>query len=403
MGLVIPYFDKQDRYLIQYNYKLPNTVNIYNSLTELKLKKFQEQDLKDSLIVFCNFQSRKLKWNNCLYTNSTTSNLDTIVANVNKVLMTQAKLFHQQNISPTSIWLVERTFPFSRNHNPYINGTKLDNSLILESSSYEDVNHTTEILTHELLHRWFGGLIPQNDQNENQDKWFFEGFTDYYTYRTLLDSGLIDELAYIDKYNEILKEYFISPFNKLSDSEIGKFYWKGGIIQLVPYLRGHIIAQELNEKIITQTNNKYNLNHIMSELLKKSKKNDFKFSAELLNNIILEMAGLNEDEFINSSALLGRFHNLQPHLGKYALNFDLIKIPYYGFDIYRSSISGKISTIDKKSDAYKKGIREGQVFKGFSIDENHSIIKIQIKDKIKQIRVTPHMTDLLVPQYKSLN
>lgn len=98
------------------------------------------------------------------------------------------------------------------------------------------------VLAHERLHTWIplelGGL-PEKD--EALEYWFSEGFTDYYTARALLKSGIWSVDDFIAEQNQMLKRYAESP-NPLPNTRILKEFWTDRVVRQVAYDRGRLLA-----------------------------------------------------------------------------------------------------------------------------------------------------------------
>lgn len=80
------------------------------------------------------------------------------------------------------------------------------------------------MISHELIHRYIGHIIEQDNdkKNEIKYKWFFEGFTEFYGVKTLLDTKLINKDEYLEIINTILKKYFNSLVLDINFEKVGK-------------------------------------------------------------------------------------------------------------------------------------------------------------------------------------
>lgn len=101
-------------------------------------------------------------------------------------------------------------------------GTGLNNSFdcSVSNSKYLEVEGLVYLFNHELLHNWIGHLIK--NANEEEQYWFSEGFTEYYTNKNIAKYSIyeLDKSYYIDKINEIIRLLYASPVKEAPNSEI---------------------------------------------------------------------------------------------------------------------------------------------------------------------------------------
>ncbi|WP_353281602.1 hypothetical protein [Wolbachia endosymbiont (group B) of Horisme vitalbata] len=96
--------------------------------------------------------------------------------------------------------------------------------VIIEGSLKKNIKDYTRVISHELIHRYIGHIIEQDSdkKNEIKYKWFFEGFTEFYGVKTLLDTKLIDKDEYLKIINISLKEYFNSLIPNIDFEKINQ-------------------------------------------------------------------------------------------------------------------------------------------------------------------------------------
>ncbi|HOI29236.1 MAG TPA: M1 family aminopeptidase [Melioribacteraceae bacterium] len=125
------------------------------------------------------------------------------------------------------------------------------------------------LIAHEFFHTWLGDKIKFAEP-EQLVYWFKEGFCDYYTRLLLLRSGLITLPEYVEDYNRILYAYNTSPVRNEKNERVVNEFWSNFNIMKLPYMRGDIIAHNLNTIIINNTGGSKSLDDLMKNLFKRS-------------------------------------------------------------------------------------------------------------------------------------
>ncbi|MFN0202911.1 MAG: hypothetical protein ACKVTZ_15415 [Bacteroidia bacterium] len=161
------------------------------------------------------------------------------------------------------------------------------------------------VFNHELMHNWIGGKI-QNSELETLDYWFSEGFTDYFCYKNMLCSGLIDEKQWLDKMNKIYKSYQLSPVKNMpNDSITTHNFWHNFEYEKLPYRRGLLFAFSLDMKIKQASNNQYSLNNVMWELFQHCQKENTPFRREYFLELLKKYAKMDMTAFFEAHILKG--------------------------------------------------------------------------------------------------
>lgn len=143
-------------------------------------------------------------------------------------------------------WLV-----LTPNHLPDGNsgGTLVDRAAVLHvPQDFSAGSATFEFLVaHENLHRWFparfGAHGGEDAQQAARHYWFSEGFTDHYSYRLLLASGLWDLERYASQLTQRLRvSYLGSRARNLSAEEIAPRFFSDREAGRQMYIRGELLA-----------------------------------------------------------------------------------------------------------------------------------------------------------------
>jgi predicted metalloprotease with PDZ domain len=342
-----------------------------------KVKIRQIQDIIDSFAYFGAKKHVKLSKNNHLYVQDGILIDNNLVNAINKLLHIQQTLFKNAKYKPVSIYLL------SNKGGDKIQGQNLDDIILVEVNK-NDSQELIEVIAHELMHRVFGGLISLVSGRKYQ--WFFEGFTEYYAQKSLLQSGLINQDDFNENYKMVLVEHYSCHAHNVDNDNIARHYWHNDFIRRIAYLRGQILAQKLEDKLVAYTNSKYHLEDIISEIIHKSQNPEFIFDPKIISESFYRLTNHDQGAFIQQAWEQGIMHI--KNLDK--LN---IKVPIYGFDALGSFLGKKIQGVERKSAAYDAGLRNGQKLLQIFTNKDNSIeVQIQIaKNKIEIIKFNPDL------------
>lgn len=190
---------------------------------------------------------------------------------LNKIIQQQRNFWNDHSTKLQTVTLI-KTHEECYNYdecNYGIGGTGLTNSFACMSSDNVriDNNQLNWLLSHEMFHHWVGNTIQ--NQNEEKEYWFSEGFTDYYSYKLMLRTGMLTPTDFINKVNkEIIKPHYSSPNKSATNEEITKErFWSDYEWEKLPYRRGWLYAFYLDAQI-KNINIKYSLDDVMRDILK---------------------------------------------------------------------------------------------------------------------------------------
>lgn len=106
------------------------------------------------------------------------------------------------------------------------------------------------LVAHEHLHNWipdrFGPMAYVGRNDESARYWFSEGFTDYYTHRVLLQSGLWTLDDYANALNRKLDRYRRSPALRADNQQVAANFFTDPAMVELPYARGELLALRWN-------------------------------------------------------------------------------------------------------------------------------------------------------------
>jgi predicted metalloprotease with PDZ domain len=283
----------------------------------------------------------------------------------------------------------------------------MDNFIIIDIAKEGSLeSHLIMILAHENLHNWFGGILRAPLNEYPSYAWFIEGFTTYYTDYLNSLNGIISDEEYLESYNKSLKDYFTSPFKNATNQDIASINEYSAIYD-IPYSRGRIFAQELDTYIKKVTHNKYNLDLYVKLLMSLAKiDTTILFDNDFFIKTLQEVIGYDISDMFTKTILNGGDIELKTKtiLGRAViLTKTETTIEDWGFDLLKTELTNIISGVKDSSDAYKKGLRNGQKFKGYDADNlKIAISVIDEKGKLKKIEFLRIEQKVMVPQYSFL-
>ena len=304
---------------------------------------------------------------------------NSIVASLQEIVKTQRSFFNDHDFPYYAISLIEANDPNS------MGGTRLYDSF----AAYlpKGMNHTDYyiLFAHEHLHNWIGGKISNNERG-SLDYWWSEGFTDYYARVLALHSGGISLEEFIDKCNQILRNYYLSPVINQPNIRIKNSFWKNENIQKLPYARGFVFAVYLNSLIKLHDDTK-SVDNIILDLFKIAKQQPFSVKSfkEIAKNYTFQGIEQEISRFIDQ----GKTINLTTNTP--ILPLETIKMGQYERCFNRDKILKNkiIHNINPNSNAYKAGLRNGDKVVEFSFPKGSDpdqIATITTTDKVFKFR-----------------
>ncbi len=202
---------------------------------------------------------------------------------LSKIIRQQREFWNDHSTKLQTVTLI-KTFEDCPNKNACSNslsGTALTNSFAAFCSDnwLSSNNRMNWLFAHELFHNWVGNKI----QNESEEKeyWFSEGFTDYYAYKLLLRNGMMSLDEFIQKVNEeIIEPHYNASNNNSPNSEItADKFWADRLWEKLPYRRGWLYAFQLDCKIKNHGSN--SLDDVMLEILRITQTEKVSFNQDI--------------------------------------------------------------------------------------------------------------------------
>jgi predicted metalloprotease with PDZ domain len=294
---------------------------------------------------------------------------------IQQTIAAQRAFWNDYNIRQYTVTLM----PFlTESENSYsYQGTGLTNSFATWATNNQQTSPSalTYLYNHELMHHWIGKII-ENEQPEELQYWFSEGFTDYFTWRNMLESKFITQAQYNRSVDSVLAVHYSDSLNESSNNSIKEEFWTNNRIQKLPYNRGRIFAYYLDALLKKQTHGQINLKKIMVEMLQLCRTQKKKFDSKLLIDLVRQFTNYDISKSIEKYITNGRFISMDEWNSVLPNGFSYKEVSLFstGFTTDKGglALNATITELDEHSNAALAGIKVGDKLKGYSLTYNPS-------------------------------
>ncbi|MGW9684017.1 M1 family aminopeptidase [Flagellimonas sp. 2504JD1-5] len=270
--------------------------------------------------------------------------------------------------------------PFPLENGSSFQGTGLTNSFATSVSNNDltQLNQIVYLFNHELMHNWIGHAI--HNDNEEEQYWFSEGFTEYYTFKNIAKNGINDMSTsyFIQEINRTIRNLHASPVFMAPNAEINyDNFWANPDYSKLPYYRGAVFAFVLDQQIRSRTNNTKNLDDVMSQILHDAKNNGQKVTHNYFVNVVKEYLGAEFEDYFNQHIEHGVPMPLVELFSSLNLDFTRESEIYeLGFQL--SEDKKEVLSVMEDSNAYKNGLRPGDKIMSRSIWHGNIDKKVEL-------------------------
>lgn len=165
------------------------------------------------------------------------------------------------------------------------------NLLVKKNAKGMDKNIANFIFAHEFYHLWNGKSF--SPKKANNVEWFKEGFSNYYTLKSLLSIGYLSEDEFLSLLDELFYQGYINDkgFGKISAVQGDEKHDHWGVIYAGGMFAG--IAQDIEIRL--NSNNTKNLDDLMRGLFKNY--SDKAYTIQDLKNMLSTLNGKDQTKF----------------------------------------------------------------------------------------------------------
>ena len=219
----------------------------------------------------------------------------------------------------------------------------------------------SRIIAHEHMHSWIPSRIGTQSEGSDQpaDYWFSEGFTEFYTERTMLKSGIWSLEEFVGDLNDRLLAYDISPVRNVPNARIVKDFWTDENVSQLPYQRGLLLAYLWDRRL--RDAGKGNLDSVMFAARDAYVAAPVKPRAAANFLAAFAHRGIDLTNDLTRNVEAGDTVTLPADLFGDCASVRTLEIPTYdaGFDREKSAATGTITGVDPLGPAFGAGLRDG--------------------------------------------
>lgn len=287
-------------------------------------------------------------------------------------------------------------------------GTGLTDSFALFATPEASVDRIRGLLSHEYAHNWIPGKLGQMPDPEQSLYWFSEGFTEFYTFKLLLNGGLITPSEFASAYNDRIRDYYVLPVRTSPNDRIVADFWKDRNVQRLPYLRGFLFATNLDAEIRVKSGGKTSLDDAIREMFADSKIKKNPLSFESLTQLFSKHLGRDASVDIKKYLIEGDL--IVPREDGLGNGFtqQVVQMPVFelGFDFDKFAKDRVVADVNPNSSAYAAGLRNGQKRNGgvsLAFGDTTKEVELKVKDDEgeKTIKFLPIARErVAIPQYR---
>jgi predicted metalloprotease with PDZ domain len=219
-------------------------------------------------------------------------------------------------------------------------------------------------VAHENIHTWIPGRIGEMPEGRAEASlfWLSEGFTEFYTARTLLHAGVWTPGQFVDDLNGKLGDYARSPARSFPNARIATDFWTDPAVQQLAYRRGELFAYLLDREL-RHAGHAQGLETVLFAMRDHWVAAPAGGKPALLANFNAAMgaAGVSARDDLARFIDAGEPIDLAPDQFAGCATVATVTIPSFdvGFDRDASAKAGVFAGVDPNGPAYAAGLRDG--------------------------------------------
>jgi len=238
-------------------------------------------------------------------------------------------------------------------------------------------------IAHEHIHSWIPKRLARRPADpEAAVYWISEGFTDFYTVRSMLRAGLVTPQEGVARLAEEAAAYEANPLKTAPNSKVVSDFWKDPNAQRLPYQRGMLLALKWDEAIRAATGGKTDLDDVVLRM----RDHNLEFPANQGPDLVTSLV---------SAAWVTARMDLRPDIAKYVDGGAYVDLPEQlfdgcldamvtvspafdsGFDHMGSAATKIVKGVRRNGPAWNSGLRDGMRIDAIDLkpgDMTHEIV-----------------------------
>ena len=234
------------------------------------------------------------------------------------------------------------------------------------------------LVGHEGLHAWIPQRLGAPSSNP-ADYWFSEGFTDYYTHRLALASGVWSPAQYAAAMTQVLRKYQSSPSRNATAATIASRFFSDQQVGRQMYVRGELLALRWDRAL--RNAGKAGLDPIMRSLVLPAERNlrEGSLASERLLAALETTLADEPHRDVKTYVVEGTDIPLQPDLLGPCFQLTWTEVPRWvrGFDTVSYAAKRAIGVVPD-GPAYSAGLRDGMALAGWAVNDGDITTPISI-------------------------
>jgi predicted metalloprotease with PDZ domain len=172
-------------------------------------------------------------------------------------------------------------------------GTRNAFSVFIQRNKALNINHLRHLVWHELMHHWIGQELRMSPTSEMPDeRWFIEGFTEYLSYLTEVESGALSRADFC----EIANKRFFLPLAKSASlntpsNRTGGYYLGPNDSEDHPYQIGFTYAWLLDTRLRCNSGQTAGLKDVLLDLMDQTNQRDPGQTEQKLLKLLVNQLG----------------------------------------------------------------------------------------------------------------
>lgn len=240
-------------------------------------------------------------------------------------------------------------------------------------------------IAHEHTHTWIPNRVGAQPSGPEQMRtsWFHEGFTDFFTFRTLVRGSAATPQETAAMMSESLTEYDNNPRRLAPASQIVADFWNDRNVQRLPYQRGFLLALKWDEELRLKTGGKVDLDDVILRMRDHYQTFPPGQGPDVVTGLV-------------SAAWVTARVDLRPDIERYAVRGEPIPLPETlfdgclqvreftrpafdtGFDHKGSLAARRIQGVRRDGPAWNSGLRNGVSVLGMNIQEGDTAREVEV-------------------------